>query len=51
MFSFGGALEGLSRTQVSNLDAAIINARAFAGEVVSMLRGVPAETIQTAEVA
>jgi chromosome partitioning protein len=51
LFSFGGTLESLDRAQVSNVDAAIVNARAFAGEVIAMLRGAPAETIQTAEVA
>jgi len=39
LFSFGGTLESLDRQAVSNLDAAIINARAFAGEVVSMIKG------------
>ncbi|WP_159718491.1 ParA family protein [Geminicoccus flavidas] len=41
MFSFGGTLEALSPGQVSNLDAAIVNARAFAAEVVAMLRRGP----------
>jgi chromosome partitioning protein len=40
LFSFGGTLESLNPQFVSNLDAAIINARAFAGEVISMLRDV-----------
>jgi chromosome partitioning protein len=40
LFSFGGTLESLNPQFVSNLGAAIINARAFAGEVVSMLRDV-----------
>lgn len=55
IFSFGGTLESLNRSVVSNLDAAVINARAFAGEVVAKLRGdvAPQEvpTQQTAEVA
>jgi chromosome partitioning protein len=53
LFSFGGTLESLNPAHVSNLNAAIINARAFAGEVVAMLRGetAPAQTVQTAEVA
>ena len=38
LFSFGGTLEALNPQHVSNLDAAIINARGFAGEVVTMLR-------------
>ena len=40
LFSFGGTLESLKPQFVSNLDAAIVNARAFAGEVISMLRDV-----------
>ena len=42
IFSFGGTLEALNPKLVSNLDAAIKNARAFAVEVVSLLR--PQET-------
>src|SRR5829696_6387395 len=38
IFSFGGTIEGLNTEQVSNLDAAMKNARAFAAEVVNMLR-------------
>ena len=38
-FSFGGTLEALNGSQVSNLDAAIANARAFASEVIAILRG------------
>ena len=38
LFSFGGTLEALDRRQVSNVDGAIVNARAFAGDGVSMLR-------------
>jgi chromosome partitioning protein len=38
IFSFGGTLESLDPAQVSNLPAAAANARAFAGEVVAMLR-------------
>ena len=38
IFSFGGTLESLDPAQVSNLQAAIANARAFAGEVIAMLR-------------
>jgi len=38
IFSFGGTLDSLDSTQVSNLHAALANARAFAGEVVAMLR-------------
>jgi chromosome partitioning protein len=43
LFSFGGTLEALDRRQVSNLDAAIANARAYAREVVEMLRESPNE--------
>lgn len=38
IFSFGGTVESLNGSQVSNLDAAVKNARAFASEVVMMLR-------------
>jgi chromosome partitioning protein len=38
IFSFGGTLESLDETQVSNLQAAVGNARAFAGEVIAKLR-------------
>ncbi len=51
LFSFGGTLESLNPEHVSNLGAAIVNARAFAGEVISMLRAVPENEAQRAEVA
>ncbi|HUJ93600.1 MAG TPA: ParA family protein [Candidatus Bathyarchaeia archaeon] len=51
LFSFGGTLEGLNPGHVSNLDAAVVNARAFAAELVSMLRAAPADSTQVAEVA
>lgn len=38
IFSFGGTLESLNPKLVSNLNAAISNARALAAEVVSLLR-------------
>lgn len=38
IFSFGGTVQTLLASQVSNLPAAIANARAFAAEVVAMLR-------------
>lgn len=50
LFSFGGTLATLDPHHVSNLAAAIVNARSFAGEVVAMLRGADGE-ITTAEVA
>ena len=37
IFAFGGTLGGLDRNQVSNVDAAITNARAVMAEVVAML--------------
>jgi chromosome partitioning protein len=37
IFAFGGSLTGLDSTQVSNLPAAINNARIFAAEVISKL--------------
>lgn len=39
IFSFGGTLAGLDRGQVTNVKAAIANARAFAAEVVALLKG------------
>jgi chromosome partitioning protein len=50
LFSFGGTLESLDPMQVSNVEAAVSNARAFAGEVIAKLRQ---EALQTkaAEVA
>jgi chromosome partitioning protein len=38
IFSFGGTLESLDSTQVSNVAAAVGNARAFAAEVITKLR-------------
>jgi chromosome partitioning protein len=43
LFSFGGTLENLDPRQVSNLDAAIANARTFAAEVVSTLTAIQKE--------
>ena len=48
MFSFGGALETLDPGSVGNLEKAIANARAFAGEVIAMLKS---ESTPQAEVA
>jgi len=38
IFSFGGTLESLEASQVSNRDAAIKNARELAGEIITLLR-------------
>jgi len=38
IFSFGGTLESLDASQVSNRDAAIKNARDLAGEILTLLR-------------
>lgn len=38
MFSFGGSLETLDPSAVRNIDKAVANARAFANEVLKMLR-------------
>ena len=38
IFAFGGSLSDLERGQVSNIPAAVANARAFAGEVLSTLK-------------
>lgn len=49
IFSFGGTIEGLNASQVSGLEAAAANARAFAAEVVALLRqGRPAAREQAA---
>jgi chromosome partitioning protein len=48
IFSFGGTLETLKLSQVSNLPAAIANARAVTAEIVGMLRAkasAPAEAM------
>ncbi len=39
IFSFGGTLTSLDPTQVTNIKAAVTNARAFTTEVVTMLKG------------
>ncbi|MCU1326784.1 MAG: ParA family protein [Bryobacterales bacterium] len=38
IFAFGGSLSTLDPSQVSNIKAAVANARAFAAEVISLLR-------------
>lgn len=50
IFSFGGTLESLDSTQVSNVAAAVGNARAFAAEVITKLRQ-EASQAKAAEVA
>jgi chromosome partitioning protein len=50
LFAFGGTLSGLDPSQVSNIPAAILNARLFTTEVVDMLKAkVP--TLKKREVA
>ena len=45
LFSFGGTLTGLDRAQVTNIPAAVRNARDFAAEIVTILKdGVTAPT-------
>ncbi len=51
IFSFGGSLSDLDRGQVSNIPAAIANARAVAGEVLSLLKNPAATRAATREVA
>jgi len=51
MFSFGGALENLDPAGVGNLEKAILNARAFAGEVLLLLKPVAKKAGTEAEVA
>lgn len=45
IFSFGGALQGLSASQVGGIEGAIRNAQAMTGEVVSLLK----HTLEKAE--
>lgn len=53
LFSYGGTLETLNPKNVTNLEAAIVNARAFAGELIAMLKQsqTPDHNQQTVEVA
>ena len=48
MFSFGGALENLDAGSVGNLEKAVANARAFAAEVVAMLKATTADQAEVA---
>ena len=43
IFSFGGTVESLRPEQVGGLEAAVKNARAFAAEVIAMLKRQPVE--------
>ena len=45
MFSFGGTIQTLNPKQVTNLDKAAANARAFANEVVAMLKASQASPV------
>ena len=38
LFAFGGTLTGLDTSQVSNIPAAILNAKIFANEVIELLK-------------
>jgi chromosome partitioning protein len=38
LFSFGGTLESQNKKEVSGLDKALVNARAFAGETIAYLK-------------
>jgi chromosome partitioning protein len=49
LFSFGGTLSSLDPREVKNIDGAIVNARAFAGELIAMLRDISQD--QQAQVA
>jgi len=51
IFSFGGSLSDLERGQVSNIAAAVANARAFAGEVLALLKNPAAVRPAAREVA
>lgn len=51
IFSFGGTLAGLDPAQVTNITAAIMNAHAFAAEVISRLKNAHHATPQAEAVA
>jgi chromosome partitioning protein len=51
IFSFGGTVQNLDRKEVSGVDAAIVNAHAFTGEVIERIRNASAGAQQRAEVA
>jgi chromosome partitioning protein len=51
IFSFGGTLSGLSVAAVSNVDAALANARKFTTEVVALLSREKVETKRAVEAA
>jgi chromosome partitioning protein len=51
IFSFGGSLSNLDRSAVSNVDAALNNARKFMAEVLAILTNKPVEAERAAEVA
>ncbi|MEN0073141.1 MAG: ParA family protein [Paracraurococcus sp.] len=51
IFSFGGTVDGLKPGQVSGLEGAVKNARAFAAEVVAMLRPARPSEIPTESMA
>jgi chromosome partitioning protein len=46
IFSFGGALETLDLKKVANPEAAIINARAFVGELIHMLKHTQSKPVE-----
>ena len=48
IFSFGGALRGLSSRQVGGLEAAVGNAQALAAEVIGLLKGAQPEQAEVA---
>lgn len=50
IFAFGGTLSGLDPAQVTNIPAAVKNARAFAAEIVALLKAPSASNV-AAEVA
>lgn len=50
IFAFGGTLSGLDPSQVTNIPAAVRNARAFAAEIVTLLKAPSASNV-AAEVA
>lgn len=51
IFSYGGTLQDLPTKGVGNIDAALMNARAFAGEAIAMLRQNAQPAVHTQQIA
>jgi chromosome partitioning protein len=51
LFAFGGTLVGLDTAQVSNVSAAVINAKKFTAEVLERLKASAKSTLRAEEMA